>query len=107
MFRCSESEKQKDPATTSIPDSPEIVHGKQIIIPSFPIVSDTDSDSNTGELTDDNDEDMSPTDHKISNTDTIIHMLKVRMRYVYVTMSICFIIAGKYWDWDTGHARCH
>ena len=75
MFRCSESEKQKDPATASIPGSPEIVHGKQIIIPSFPLISESDSDS--GELTDDNDEDISRTDHKISNTDTIIHMLKV------------------------------
>ena len=77
MFRCSESEKQKDPATASIPGSPEIVHGKQIIIPSFPLISESDSDSNTGELTDENDEDISRTDHKISNTDTIIHMLKV------------------------------
>ena len=80
IFRCSESEKQRDPAAASIPGSPEIVHGKQIIIPSFPIVSESDSDSNTGELTDDNDEDMNRTDHKISNTDTIIHMLKVSWR---------------------------
>ena len=78
MFRCSESERQKDPAPASIPGSPEIVHGKQIIIPSFPILSESDTDSNTGELTDDNEEDDSRADHKISNTDTIIHMLKVK-----------------------------
>ena len=65
-----ESERQN-----TIPPSPEIVHGKQIIIPSFPIPSDTESE-NSGDLDDDENEE---TDHKISNTDTIIHMLKVRL----------------------------
>ena len=50
--RRSESEVQPDCVT--IPASPEIVHGKQIIVPSFPIPSDTDSDSGDGESEDDN-----------------------------------------------------
>jgi len=74
-IRCSESEKQREAGGVSIPGSPEIVHGKQIIIPSLPIPSDSDSDSNTGDFDDDNDN-PNQTDHKISNTDTIIHMLK-------------------------------
>ena len=54
-------------------------NGKKLIIPTFPLqaTSDTDSDSrsNSDDLGDNDDEEEDP-DHKISNTDTIIHMLK-------------------------------
>eukprot|EP00092_Neocalanus_flemingeri_P037295 GFUD01040617.1.p1 GENE.GFUD01040617.1~~GFUD01040617.1.p1 ORF type:complete len:113 (+),score=33.58 GFUD01040617.1:119-457(+) len=52
----------------SIPSSPEVVRAKKIIIPDISI-SDDDSD-----LFSDAGEDVP--DHKISNTDTIIHLLK-------------------------------
>ena len=73
-------------------------------------MSDSESDSNTGDLTDDNDEDTGRPDHKISNTDTIIHMLKVRSEKE--SCSLClhcddimsYFIAGQYWDWHSGHA---
>ena len=50
---------------------------KQIIIPTFPIPSDTDSDlrSNLSDGDEDDESEADP-DHKISNTDTIIHLLK-------------------------------
>jgi len=50
----------------SVPSSPEI-RGKKIIIPSLPSDEDSDLLSEDGE---------SDRDNKISNTDTIIHMLK-------------------------------
>ena len=47
---------------------------KRAILPAFPIISDSDSDLRS-DLGDD-DEAEEESDHKISNTDTIIHLLK-------------------------------
>ena len=52
----------------SIPSSPGVVRVKKIIIPDISI-SDDDSDLFS-------DDEVDEPDHKISNTDTIIHMLK-------------------------------
>ena len=100
LHRCSQSEIQKEAGSVSIPASPEIVHGKQIIIPSFPIPSDTESDTNSRDEEEDEDNDQA--DHKISNTDTIIHMLKVRS--VSPLFSADNDVPGKHWDGDTRHA---
>ena len=50
---------------------------RQMIMPTFPLISDSDSDMRSNNSDDlDNDDDGEDPDHKISNTDTIIHMLK-------------------------------
>jgi len=48
---------------------------RQLIMPTFPMLSDSDSDARSEEV-EDNDDDGEDPDHRISNTDTIIHMLK-------------------------------
>jgi len=53
------------------PDSPG--SGRKLIIPTFPMQATSDTDSDDLDNENDDEED---TDHKISNTDTIIHMLK-------------------------------
>ena len=70
-FRCVIEESKQGEHDVSSPSK------KQIIIPTFPIPSDTDSDlrSNLSDGDEDDESEADP-DHKISNTDTIIHLLK-------------------------------
>ena len=70
-FRCVIEESKQGDHDVSSPSK------KQIIIPTFPIPSDTDSDlrSNLSDGDEDDESEADP-DHKISNTDTIIHLLK-------------------------------
>jgi len=67
-IRCVIEDRKVREASQSSPSSV-----KRPTLPAFPIISDSDSDlrSELGE-----DEDEEDTDHKISNTDTIIHLLK-------------------------------
>ena len=65
--RCVIEDRKVREASQSSPSSV-----KRPTLPAFPIISDSDSDLRS-ELGDEDEED---TDHKISNTDTIIHLLK-------------------------------
>ena len=67
-FRCVVEDRKGREASQSSPSSV-----KRPNLPAFPLISDSDSDLRS-DLGDDEDEEDS--DHKISNTDTIIHLLK-------------------------------
>ena len=67
-FRCVGEDRKGREASQSSPSSI-----KRPNLPAFPLISDSDSDLRS-DLGDDEDEEDS--DHKISNTETIIHLLK-------------------------------